>query len=183
MIDNILHINSSHINGLGEGSSSSRSGASSSGRSGESSSVGNTYTQTYSIATPGGTYNNLSLEQYEAAKYAVKMYDNAYGIAYTFNFGPPDWLAVVENPDAVVLDYAVRAYNANPNKEGSWGDFVRQYVASNKSKINIPEPNDVHSSPSTDNGEGSGMTWPLIIFTLIGIGAFALAHAKPKRRR
>lgn len=107
MIDRIL-------NGLGD-SSSSRSGAE----------------NTYSISTPSGTYTGLTKEQYDAWKAAVSHYNNAYGIAYSYDLTAPNWSEfTMTNGQAIVDSYVQKAINSGKkSKAESWQTFVETRAA------------------------------------------------------
>lgn len=111
------------LNGaLGDGSS--RSGSSSSSRSGTSET-------TYSIATPSGTYTGLTLDQYNQAKYALEKYNDAYGIAYSYDLTAPDWNKfTAANAQSIVDDYARRAIESGKtSKSESWAAFAAERYA------------------------------------------------------
>lgn len=107
MIDRIL-------NGLGD-SSSSRSGAAT----------------TYSISTPSGTYTGLTKEQYDAWKAALAHYNNAYGIAYSYDLTAPNWSEfTMTNGQSIVDSYVQKALNSGKkSKSESWQTFVETRAA------------------------------------------------------
>lgn len=107
MIDRIL-------NGLGD-SSSSRSGAAT----------------TYSISTPSGTYTGLTKEQYDAWKAALDHYNNAYGIAYSYDLTAPNWSEfTMTNGQSIVDSYVQKALNSGKkSKSESWQTFVETRAA------------------------------------------------------
>lgn len=63
-----------------------------------------------------------------------KQYNNAYGIAYTYNLPAPRMEDFATgNGEAIVDRYAELAYQKDPNKTGvSWCDFVKQRIAAIK---------------------------------------------------
>ncbi|MBQ2096670.1 MAG: hypothetical protein II480_00725, partial [Bacteroidales bacterium] len=107
MIDRIL-------NGLGD-SSSSRSGAAT----------------TYSISTPSGTYTGLTKEQHDAWKAALDHYNNAYGIAYSYDLTAPNWSEfTMTNGQSIVDSYVQKALNSGKkSKSESWQTFVETRAA------------------------------------------------------
>lgn len=60
-----------------------------------------------------------------------KQYNNAYGIAYTYNLPAPRMEDFATgNGEAIVDRYAELAYQKDPNKTGvSWCDFVKKRIA------------------------------------------------------
>lgn len=100
--------------GLGETASSSRSGTST--------------TTTYTIATPTGTATNLTLEQYNQLKDALAKYNDAYGIAYSYDLPAPDWNKfTASNAQSIVDDYAKRAIESGKtSKSESWAAFAAE---------------------------------------------------------
>lgn len=106
------------------GETSSRTGSSRSGRSGTSET-------TYSIATPSGTYTGLTLDQYNQAKYALEKYNDAYGIAYSYDLTAPDWSKfTASNAQSIVDDYAKRAIESGKkSKSESWAAFAQKRYA------------------------------------------------------
>lgn len=103
--------------GLGKTSSSSRSGTST--------------TTTYTIATPSGTATNLTLEQYNQLKDALAKYNDAYGIAYSYDLPAPDWNKfTAANAQSIVDDYAKRAIESGKtSKSESWAAFAAERYA------------------------------------------------------
>ncbi len=59
-----------------------------------------------------------------------EQYNNAYGIAYTYNLTAPRMEDFATgNGEAIVDRYAELAYQKDPAKTGSWGDFVKKRIA------------------------------------------------------
>lgn len=59
-----------------------------------------------------------------------EQYTNAYGIAYTYNLTAPRMEDFATgNGEAIVDRYAELAYQKDPAKTGSWGDFVKKRIA------------------------------------------------------
>ena len=62
-----------------------------------------------------------------------EQYTNAYGIAYTYNLTAPRMEDFATgNGEAIVDRYAELAYQKDPAKTGSWGDFVKKRIAAIK---------------------------------------------------
>jgi hypothetical protein len=116
------------------GETSSRSGSSSSSRSGTSET-------TYSISTPSGTYTGLTLDQYNQAKYALEKYNEAYGIAYSYDLTAPDWLKfTASNAQSIVDDYAKRAIESGKtSKSESWAAFAAERYAATQPPVTVQE--------------------------------------------
>lgn len=75
-----------------------------------------------------GCYNGLAGVTLTSEQ--SKQYNNAYGIAYTYNLPAPRMEDFATgNGEAIVDRYAELAYQKDPNKTGSWGDFVKKRIA------------------------------------------------------
>ena len=79
-----------------------------------------------------GCYNGLAGVTLTSEQ--SKQYNNAYGIAYTYNLPAPRMEDFVTgNGEAIVDRYAELAYQKDPNKTGvSWCDFAKQRIAAIK---------------------------------------------------
>lgn len=175
------------------GETSSRSGSSSSSRSGTSET-------TYSISTPSGTYTGLTLDQYNQAKYAVEKYNEAYGIAYSYDLTAPDWLKfTASNAQSIVDDYAKRAIESGKtSKSESWAAFAAERYAATVApsepqqpaatpdpyapKVVIPENVVPTVSVAPSEEKGNRLLVPGIVIALGVIGAIALTSKSKKRR-
>lgn len=117
------------------GETSSRTGSSSSSRSG-------TTVTTYSIATPSGTYTGLTLDQYNQAKYALEKYNDAYGIAYSYDLTEPDWSKfTASNAQSIVDDYAKRAIESGKkSKSEGWAKFAAERYAATVAPTEPKQP-------------------------------------------
>lgn len=116
------------LNGaLGETASSSRSGTST--------------TTTYTISTPSGTATNLTLEQYNQLKDALAKYNDAYGIAYSYDLPAPDWNKfTASNAQSIVDDYAKRAIESGKtSKSESWAAFAAERYAATQPTVTVQE--------------------------------------------
>ena len=72
-----------------------------------------------STSVPKDLYNKL-----------YKLYDTAYGIAYTYNLPQPKWEHFVEGiGESVITELAYLAFAKNPSKTGSWADVVKERIS------------------------------------------------------
>ena len=146
-----------------------------------------------STSVPKDLYNKL-----------YKLYDTAYGIAYTYNLPQPKWEHFVEGiGESVITELAYLAFAKNPSKTGSWADVVKERISKYPAPTNylyapqpktqtivepeppqiapIPEPTNIQT-PGDDGEEGTSLLIPGLI--LIGgvIGAIILSKKSSKRR-
>ena len=86
-----------------------------------------------STSVPKDLYNKL-----------YKLYDTAYGIAYTYNLPQPKWEHFVEGiGESVITELAYLAFAKNPSKTGSWADVVKERISKYPAPTNYlyaPQP-------------------------------------------
>lgn len=136
-------------------------------------------TQVYTL--PDGKQYTLTKAQIDAFN---KVYNEAYGIAYSKLMSPPRVEDVLKYGE-VVAEWYKQGIAFSEDKYNSQQSTGRS-GSSTQSRQNAAEavlPNNLPTVPPTEEEQGSGIFIPAILFAIGTIAAIAIAKSKPKKRR